>query len=48
MLRRQLTRQGSDTTIAQRAATLDDLRRLADRNGLGAQLQRTLRRRGRP
>ncbi|MDX6720943.1 MAG: phospholipid/cholesterol/gamma-HCH transport system substrate-binding protein [Solirubrobacteraceae bacterium] len=43
MLRRQLTRQGSDTTIARRAATLEDLRRLADRNGLGAQLEKTLR-----
>jgi phospholipid/cholesterol/gamma-HCH transport system substrate-binding protein len=48
MLRRQLTRRGAATTIAKRAATLGDLRRLADRNGLSAQLERTLRRGGRP
>ena len=44
--RRQLARQGSDTKVADRAATLADIRRLAGRNGLSAQLERTLGRSG--
>jgi phospholipid/cholesterol/gamma-HCH transport system substrate-binding protein len=48
ILRRQLQRQGSAMRVAKRPATLADLRALAHRNGLGAQLEATLKRIGRP
>jgi hypothetical protein len=48
ILRRQLRQRGSDVHVAKRPATLADLRALADRNGLGRQLEATLRRIGTP
>ncbi|MEA2138203.1 MAG: phospholipid/cholesterol/gamma-HCH transport system substrate-binding protein [Solirubrobacteraceae bacterium] len=47
ILRRQLRHAGSDTRVATRPATLADLRALAGRNGLSAQLEATLKRIGR-
>ncbi len=44
VLRRQLKRTGSETKVADRPATLDDIRKIAARTGLSAQLRRTLRR----
>ncbi len=43
VLRSQLKRQGAGTKVATRDATLADIRALARRNGLSAQLERTLR-----
>jgi len=43
ILRRQLKRQGSDTKVARRPATIADIRGVARRNGLGKQLEQTLR-----
>ena len=48
VLRRQLKAQGSKTRVAKRTATLDDIRALARRNGLSAQLERLLKRSGKP
>ena len=48
VLRRQLKRSGSDRKVADRPATLADIRALARRNGLSKQLERVLARSGRP
>jgi virulence factor Mce-like protein len=48
ILRHQLARAGSDRKVADRPATLADIRALASRNGLSGQLDQTLRRSGRP
>ncbi|MEJ7825204.1 MAG: MlaD family protein [Solirubrobacteraceae bacterium] len=44
VLRRQLKRTGSKTKVADRPATLDDIRKIAARTDLSAQLEATLRR----
>jgi phospholipid/cholesterol/gamma-HCH transport system substrate-binding protein len=46
VMRRQLKLTGSQTKVADRAATLADIRKLAGRNGLSKQLEQTLRRIG--
>jgi virulence factor Mce-like protein len=48
ILRRQLERQGSDTKVADRPATLADLRRIAGRSGLSGQLEQALSRSAKP
>jgi phospholipid/cholesterol/gamma-HCH transport system substrate-binding protein len=48
VLRRQLKRSGLDRKVADRPATLADIRALARRNGLSKQLERVLARSGRP
>lgn len=46
VMRRELKSQGSDTKVADRPATLGDIRKLAGRTGLSEQLQATLDRSG--
>lgn len=43
LLRRQLKLEGSDTKVLDRAITLDEIRRIATKNGLTKQLDRVLR-----
>jgi phospholipid/cholesterol/gamma-HCH transport system substrate-binding protein len=45
LLRRQLKAAGSDTKVLDRAISLDEIRRIASRNGLAKQLDRVLRKR---
>ncbi len=44
VLRAELERKGSDVKVLDRAITVDEIRRIAARNGLTAQLQRALKR----
>jgi phospholipid/cholesterol/gamma-HCH transport system substrate-binding protein len=44
VLRAELKRRGSDLKVLDRAITLDEIRRIASRNGLTGQLERALRR----
>ena len=46
VLRRELKARGSDLKVLDRAITVDEIRKVAARNGLTAQLDRALRRRG--
>ncbi len=46
LMRRELRLKGDDTKVLDRAITLDEIRRIASRNGLSKQLERTLKRAG--
>ncbi len=46
MLRRELKAKGSDLKVLDRAITVGEIRKIASRNGLTAQLNRALKRRG--
>ena len=46
VLRRELKAKGSDVKVLDRAITVDEIRKIAARNGLTAQLQRALKRTG--
>jgi len=48
VLRRQLKARGSDRKVADRPATLADIRALARRNGLSSELEKVLAGSGRP
>ncbi|MGH2897854.1 MAG: hypothetical protein ACRDMZ_04215, partial [Solirubrobacteraceae bacterium] len=44
LLRRELKARGSDIKVLDRAITLDEIRAIASKNGLGGQLARALKR----
>jgi virulence factor Mce-like protein len=46
VLRRELKRKGSDLKVLDRAITIGEIRKIASRNGLTAQLNRALKRQG--
>jgi len=46
VLRRELKAKGSDVKVLDRAITVDEIRQIASRNGLTAQLDRVLKRQG--
>ena len=46
VLRRELKAKGSDLKVLDRAITVDEIRKIASRNGLTAQLNRALKRQG--
>ena len=46
VLRRELKAKGSDLKVLDRAITIDEIRKIASRNGLTGQLDRALKRQG--